>query len=145
MLIMTKRQMYSQVNSIINELGDEFISKLPEDVYNTILENRDVNYNPKIYLAKSLGKQKVTKEALSMIAYLHVKYWSTQEEKEKIKEILISKNIEVKKKDENVENIMEAITPKQENDINENADVNEKALVVQQDKKIVKHILKMYL
>lgn len=139
---MTKRQMYSQVNSIINELGDEFISKLPEDVYNTILENRDVNYNPKINLAKSLGKQKVTKEALSMIAYLHVKYWSTQEEKEKIKEILISKNIEVKK-DENVENIMEAITPKQENDINENA------LVVQQDKnnfieKIIDKILIKY-
>ena len=76
--------MYSQVNSIINQLGNEYISKLPKDIYEMIITSKDDNYTPNVDLTKSLRIQNISKEAVSIIAYFHIKYWSDLEEKNKM-------------------------------------------------------------
>lgn len=86
--MIVKSKMYSQVNSIINQLGNEYISKLPKDIYEMIITSKDDNYTPNVDLTKSLRIQNISKEAVSIIAYFHIKYWSDLEEKNKMKEIL---------------------------------------------------------
>ena len=72
---MEKSKIYSQVYSILSELGEEYYSKLPEKMYNAIIDNKDNSYNPKYDLEKSLKKQQVTKDTIAIICYFHKNYW----------------------------------------------------------------------
>lgn len=89
---------YSEVYSFINALGDSYIAQIPTSIYNTIKENRDINYNPKFEASQTVTKGMISQEALSLIAALNLQYWCKDEnEKIKLKQTYIENT---KKEDE---------------------------------------------
>ena len=92
---------YSQVYSILNLLGNEFIEKLPKPVYDKIIVSKSDEFVKKINSFDEITPENIDKEAIALIAFLHINYWSDAEEKLKIKKILINnfeKNEEEKRK-----------------------------------------------
>ena len=88
-MVITTKEMYSEVYGVIKALGKEYIRKLPKTVLKVIIENREENYNPKYNMAISLKKQDVNRKTLAMIALLHYNYWcDTEEDRQKLKTIL---------------------------------------------------------
>lgn len=83
------KETYSELYQILNLLGNEYIGKLPNSLFNMLKEKRDINYNPQYTVDKPLNKQNVKKETISIIALLHLNYWCENEnEKFEIKQIL---------------------------------------------------------
>lgn len=88
-MVITTKEMYSEVYGVIKALGKEYIKKLPKTVLKVIIENREENYNPKYNIAISLKEQDVNRKTLAMIALLHYNYWcDTEEDRQKLKTIL---------------------------------------------------------
>ena len=83
----TVKDIYSEVYAILNMLGKEYIDKLPNDIYNIIKEEKSTEYNPVYETTVALDKQDVKKETISIIAFLHLKYWCNEEEKIKLREL----------------------------------------------------------
>lgn len=124
-MVITTKEMYSEVYGVIKALGKEYIKKLPKTVLKVIIENREENYNPKYNMAISLKKQDVNRKTLAMIALLHYNYWcDTEEDRQKLKTILenneekrqkemrekysndkIFNNRNIKKEEENIDQI----------------------------------------
>lgn len=103
--IYESNKVYSEIFGVINAFGPKYINKLPNNLYSFFNERRDKNYNPKYNFSDSLYNQNITKEALSVICMIHLKYWCDEEsEKENITRILYE-NEENKKK--NVKNLFE--------------------------------------
>ena len=80
------QEIYSEVYSILNLLGEGYIKKLPVSLFNMINEEKRQDYNP-IYDSKiKLEEQNIKKETLSMIALFHLNYWcNSDEEKNELK------------------------------------------------------------
>lgn len=82
------KEMYSEVYSILNMLGNDYISKLPGSLVTMINEERLKTYEPKYEPDISLDKQKLQRDTIAMIALLHLNYWcDSNEEKENLKEL----------------------------------------------------------
>ena len=77
-------RVFSEVNSLLYELGEEYIKRIPEKLMDLISENKDDKYNPKYNVDKNLIQQGMSKESLSLFALIDVNYWCTTEEKEDI-------------------------------------------------------------
>ena len=83
------QEMYSEVYSILNLLGNNYIAKLPKSLFKMIEEEKSSTYNPQYSEDKSLNEQNIKRESLSMIALFHLNYWcNSNEEKEQLKKIL---------------------------------------------------------
>lgn len=83
------KEIYSEVYQVLNLLGNEYINKLPNSLLNMLKENRDINYSPQYNEDEPLNKQNIKKEALAIIALLHLNYWcESEQEKLEIKQIL---------------------------------------------------------
>lgn len=79
------KEIYSEVYSVLNMLGDTYITKLPSNLYKIIKEEKSDEYNPYYDSNITLEKQNIRKESISMIALFHFNYWcSSQEEKEEL-------------------------------------------------------------
>ncbi len=89
---MDKAKVYSQVNSILNELGDEYISKLPEKMYRAVTDNKDNKYNPEYDISKSLTNQGVYKETVAIICYFHKNFWCKDEKEKQFIEGILKMN-----------------------------------------------------
>ncbi|MBO5142445.1 MAG: hypothetical protein J6C46_05530 [Clostridia bacterium] len=76
------KKMYSEVYSILNLLGEEYINKIPKKIINFVRKNRMNTYTPKYSFEEDLDKQNIKKDSLALIALLNFKYW-TENEKEK--------------------------------------------------------------
>lgn len=80
------QEMYSEVYSILNLLGESYIKKLPISLFNMIKEEKRQDYNPKYDSKINLEQQNVKRETLSMIALFHLNYWcNSEDEKNKLK------------------------------------------------------------
>ena len=81
---------YSEVNAILNLLDEELLNKIPKKLRILISENKLNDYNVIIDPNIPLKEQKISREALSILAVLNYKYWCTGEiEKKKLLEKLI--------------------------------------------------------
>ena len=69
------KEIYSEVYQVLNLLGNEYIDKLPKNLFNMLEEKRNINYEPKYTEDLPLNKQNIKKETLSIIALLHLNYW----------------------------------------------------------------------
>lgn len=79
---------YSEVYSFLNVLGNNYISKIPKSIYDTIKNSRDQSYNPKYTDVESISNQTISKEGLSLISALNLQYWCEDEaQKQELKEI----------------------------------------------------------
>lgn len=88
MSYVAKDKVYSQVWSILNLIGKEYIDKLPSELYQMIDINRDKSYLPSYELTVNINEQNISKQALAMITLFNIKYWSTEEERDSILKIL---------------------------------------------------------
>ena len=77
------KEIYSEVYSILNMLGNNYISKLPDSLYSMIKQEKLESYNPTYVDTLELEEQNVKKESVAMIALFHLNYWcNSSEEKE---------------------------------------------------------------
>lgn len=136
------KETYSEVYSILNLLGESYITKLPKSLYNMIIEEKSNEYNPQYSSNITLEQQNIKKEALSMIALFHLNYWcNSQEEKEKLKALL--KNNEEKHQAE----IREKYNPdnlfknRKQNVVNEPETISEPVAMIEYKESIFKRIL----
>ena len=80
------QEIYSEVYSILNLLGESYIKKLPVSLFNMIKEEKRQDYNPKYDSIINLEQQNIKRETLSMIALFHLNYWcNSDEEKNELK------------------------------------------------------------
>ncbi len=87
------QEIYSEVYSILNLLGDNYVSRLPISLLNIIKETKLDTYNPQYEATISLEKQNIKRETIALIALLHLNYWcDSDEEKEQLR--LLFKNNE---------------------------------------------------
>jgi len=90
-------KVYSEVYSFINALGSSYIHKIPKYIYEKIMNNRDINYNPKFDKNQVLEEDIISHEALALIAGLNLEYWCEDPtQKEKLKKIYMN-NLKSKK------------------------------------------------
>jgi len=95
-------QVYAEGYAVILALGEDYIKRLPKDVFEFI-KNKSNKYEiPNIDENKALDEQGLSQEALAMIAMLRLDYWCDSEEEkaeflkylditeEQINEILMS-------------------------------------------------------
>jgi glutamyl/glutaminyl-tRNA synthetase len=93
------KKVYSEVNSILDMLGENYINKIPSSLYKTIQGEKLDEYNPKYTSNVLLVQQNIKKETLSIIALIHLHYWcNSNEEKENIIKIFNDNEIEYQKK-----------------------------------------------
>lgn len=92
------KEIYSEVYSVLNMLGDSYITKLPSSLYKMIKEEKLNEYNPYYDSSIELEQQNIRKESISMIALFHLNYWcSSSEEKQKLKELFKDNEVKYQK------------------------------------------------
>lgn len=83
------KEIYSEVYQVLNLLGNEYIDKLPNSLFNLLKEKRNANYNPQYTEDIPLNKQNIKKESIAIIALIHLNYWCEDEkEKYELKQVL---------------------------------------------------------
>ena len=84
-MVITTKEMYSEVYGILKALGNKYIDKLPKTVLKVITECKEENYNPEYSMSIPLKEQDINRKSLAMIALFHYNYWcETGEERKKI-------------------------------------------------------------
>ena len=82
------KEIYSEVYSVLNKLGNDYINKIPDNLYKMIKQEKLEEYNPKYIFTINLEEQKIKKESIAMIALFHLNYWcDSNEEKEKLRKL----------------------------------------------------------
>lgn len=90
---------YSEVYSFLNALGNNYISKIPNTLYNTIKENRDKSYSPIYYSNENIHKYNISQEGLALISAINLQYWcDSKEQKLALKEAYINNDTIEKEK-----------------------------------------------
>ncbi len=85
----SKSQVYAEVYSVLKALGNQYIQKIPQPVFNTIAANRDEQYEKKIDEEKPLEEQNLSTKTIAMLAALKMDYWcETEQEKQSLRAIL---------------------------------------------------------
>ena len=121
---------YTEVIEIIGYFAEEEYNKIPKEKIEFYENNKDTNYIFKINPDIDLDKQKISKEAYSILVSLFRDYFATDRQKEVLNNLLTQneKKLEEEKfKKYNPENIFKKSN--QENKIEENIIQNEVALV----------------
>lgn len=135
----SNQEIYSEVYSLLNLLGNNYIEKLPKSLFKMIEEEKSSTYNPQYRENLSLNEQNIKRESLSMIALFHLNYWcNSNEEREQLKQLF--KNNEEKYQAEirekyNPDNLFK--NHKQEN-INEKQSIADDVAIVKYKKSIFK-------
>ena len=126
-MVITTKEMYSEVYGILKALGDKYINKLPKTVLKVITESKEENYNPEYSMSIPLKEQDINRKSLAMIALLHYNYWcETEEDRAKLKNILETNEEkhqkEMQEKYSNDKIFNKAITKIEEETISEKVD-----------------------
>lgn len=74
---------YSEVDAILNLLDEQLQNKIPDKLRVLIYENKLNDYNVIIDPNIPLKQQKISREALSILAVLNYNYWCTGESEKK--------------------------------------------------------------
>ena len=118
-----KDKVYSEVYSILNLLGKEYIDKLPKQLYQMIQEKRDISYCPSYDMSIDINEQNISEQALAMITLFNMKCWSNEEEKEKIQKSLDENEKEYQAKMEKIYDL--SFLKKEQSNAGENIEIKE--------------------
>jgi len=77
---MINKKVFSESYAILLALGEDYISRIPEDVLEFVKSKMDLDYLPQIDENKEFKDQPILKETFAMIAWLRLKYWCKSEE-----------------------------------------------------------------
>ena len=78
---------YTEVNCLLEYLPQSYIDKLPKKLIELIKKQSDKQYYISIDTNKSLLEQDFSKKTKDLIAVIKYNYWSTDEERQKLKKI----------------------------------------------------------
>ena len=84
----TYAKAYTEVLEIIKYFSEEEYAKIPKEKIEFYKNNMDRNYNFTINPEIDLSEQNISREANAIIVNLFKDYYATEEQKNKIKEIL---------------------------------------------------------
>lgn len=105
------KEIYVEVYNILNLLGQEYINKLPSNLYEMIEKNVIDIEKIKYTSLSEINETNILKDSIAMIALFHYNYWCEfQEEKNELKLLLKNNSInnENKKREKyNPDNIFE--------------------------------------
>ena len=76
-----------EVDEILNYLSEEDLLKIPEEVRNTIKENKDKEYFWKYDETKTLKEQDVSRDTIAFLSYLNMEYLLNEKQKEYMKQL----------------------------------------------------------
>ena len=91
---------YSQVSCLIKELPSSYVERIPAKLIDLINNNSVEKYKIVIDKTKKINEQGFSDKARDLVALLKYNYWSTDEEKARLKEIFDNNE---KKKEELLE------------------------------------------
>lgn len=79
--------MYSEVYGILDLLGEEYIKKIPGDLYEYIDSNRNKESEKIIDRHKSIEEQGFLDKTIEFISFLNLEYWADVDEKRELTKI----------------------------------------------------------
>ncbi len=136
----TLKNAYTEVSQILELLGEEYQTQIPEKLLTFFNEKQNFNYKTNISKDTPIDKIEVSRTALIIISILNLKYWETDEvKKEELKRIY----------DENERKFQEKVNLYKQNDWLKNDMIQEdgeqiKSLVVQKDVSWIEKIRKFF-
>ena len=74
---------YAEVNAVLESMAEEYTNKIPIKLKKLISNYRNNSYSVKYDFNKPLHEQNISKEALSIIALIHLNYWCKDEAEKK--------------------------------------------------------------
>ena len=95
------KRAYSELYSILQMLGKEYIDKIPEKIYKTIESRKDDTYNPVYNDMEEVLEGRVKRKTVSMLALLDYNYFSTSETDRMYMRYILEENENKYKKDKN--------------------------------------------
>ena len=78
-------QAYTEVNCLLNCFPQELIDKVPTNVLNMIKSKSEEKYKIQVDTQKRIDENNICKKTKDILAVLKYNYWSTEEEKEWLK------------------------------------------------------------
>lgn len=69
------KQAYSEVCAVLENMPNEYISKIPKKIIKLFETERLTNYEPNINKSNPLDKNKLSKKTMVIIAMLNYQYW----------------------------------------------------------------------
>ena len=134
-----------EVDEILNYLSEEDLLKIPEEVRNTIKENKDKEYFWKYDETKPLKEQDVSRDTIIILSYLNMEYLLNEEQKQlmqKIHELNEKKLEEAKIEKYGVDDLFKR-NKKQQEEIKETEQIQRQALVEYKESFFTKMINKI--
>lgn len=89
---------YTEVNQVLNILGNKYKSKVPDKIIELLEKNQNLDYKTNISKKTKIEDIKISRTALIIISILNLKYWASSEEKEILKNIYDKNEAEYQKK-----------------------------------------------
>lgn len=83
---------YTEVNQVIELLGEPYKKKIPKQIINFFYENRNINYKANISKNIPIEDIEISRTALIIISILNLKYWETDENKKEELKNIYNKN-----------------------------------------------------
>lgn len=77
----TLKNAYTEVYQILEILGEEYKSKIPEKLQNLFQEQQNKSHKTNIRKSVPIDKMEVSRTALIIISILNLEYWETDETK----------------------------------------------------------------
>ena len=78
---------YTEINCLLKYLPQSYIDRIPEKLIKLIQNQSNEQYNINIDTNKSLLEQNFSTKAKDLMAVIKYNYWSTEEEKQQLKQI----------------------------------------------------------
>ena len=109
----TNAKIYSEVDGVINAMAEEYRSKVPKKLKDLILKHKDNSVEVKYNMNIPLNEQGISKEALSMVALIHLNYWCKNEEEKKKLNRIFKENAIKNEENESVSENMQMVEYKE--------------------------------
>ena len=87
-----------EVDCILKKLDDEYINKIPQEVWDFITENKDENYVFKYDNNKTLAEQNLSIDTISILTYINMEYLLEEEAKRELLDLLKNDEITAEQK-----------------------------------------------
>ena len=82
-----------EVEYILKKLDDEYIRKIPKEIWNYFEENNDKSYIYNYDESKTLDQQNLSIDTISILTYINMEYLLDEKEKKEMEELLRKDNI----------------------------------------------------
>lgn len=94
---------FTEVYEILKYLPKIDFEKIPKDILNFIIENKDNNYNWEIDKTKKIYEQELNTDTVAILSYINMEFLVTDEQKQYLKKLY--NYYENKKENEKKENL----------------------------------------